>query len=182
MTTLTLAPPKPVTTLQYMPVLTVRTGTLGETLNAFGMDAPNIRIAQEGYADGLIYAVSMKGIGHDGYIVDQATLTFDRIVKAANIPVDTFGGKRSTTEAISRVLAHAIVYSSGLMKRKGLRVWFYYWFTAGTDHAATRARFNIHSGDKHTYAPNMAPRLLFEVTPAADTGTHFAHYQATRTT
>lgn len=180
MTTLELEPPKVVTSLQPMPVLTFRTGVLAETLNVFGMDANNIRIAQEGYADGLIYAVSIKGIGADGYIADEAMLVFDRIVGSPTITADTYGGKRSLTEAISRVLAQRIVYSANLMRRKGLRLHFYFHFTAHADNAATCARFGLTSGNSHFYAPGMAPRQLFKVTPAADRGTHFAHYQATR--
>lgn len=180
MTTLTLDPPKVVTTLQPIPIVTFRATVLGETLNAFGMDANNIRIAQEGYADGLIYAVTMKGIGHDGYIADEAVLVFAQIVKDANITVDTYGGKRSMTEAISRVLAQHIVYSASLMKRKGLRVEFFYWFTNHANQDATRARFNLHTGTNYSYAPGCAPRQLFKVTPGGDKGTTFSHYQSCR--
>lgn len=182
MTTITLDPPKPVTTLKptVVPQLTVRATILGDSLNAFGMQANEIRIAQDGFAEGLIHAVSIKGLDANGYVADEAVLRFDAIKQEAQMTVDMSGG-RSMTEAVSRLLARHIVYSADLMKRKGLRITFMYWFPSHVNAAMACARFGLSPGFSPGYAPGHAPRQLFSVTPGADTGVHFAHYQSRRT-
>ena len=182
MTTTTLEPPKPVTTLKptVVPQLTVRATILGDALNAYGMHAKDIRVAQEGFAEGLINAVSIKGLDAAGFVADEAVLRFDAIQKEAQMTVDMSGG-RSMTEAVSRILARHIVYSADLMKRKGLRITFYYWFPAHVNTMMACARFGLNPGYSPGYAPGHGPRQLFSVTPGADKGVHFAHYQSRRT-
>jgi hypothetical protein len=179
--TVTLDPPRPVTQLQatVVPQLTARATVLGDLLNAFGMDPDQIRIAQQGYADGAIIALTVRGIGYDGFVADEATLRFDEIVRDATISVDMSGG-RSMTEAISRVLAHAIMYSVTTMKRKGLRITYWYHFAPHAPLEQTRARYGLQAGTMESYAPGHGPRRLFEITPGADSGIHYAHYVTRR--
>lgn len=179
MTTVTLDPPKPVTTLEptVVPQLTMRATILGDTLNAFGMHADEIRIAQDGFAEGLINAVHIKGLDAHGYVADEAVLRFDAIQREVNMTVDMSDG-RSMTEAISRQLARHIVYSADLMKRKGLRITFTYRFPGHVNTEQVFARFNLVAGAPQAYAPGYAPRRIFSVTPGADKGVHFAHYQS----
>lgn len=181
--TMTLAPPKPVTGLKptVVPQLTARATVLGDVLNAFGMPPDQIRIAQEGYADGLIVAMTIQGSGYDGYVVDEAKLSFDTIVGNPTITVDTSGG-RSMTEAISRALAHAIMYSVNTMRRKGLRLAYWYHFAPHANASMVRARFGLATGTYGHYAPGFAPRQVLHVTPGLDTGIHFGHYTSRRIT
>lgn len=187
MTTVTLEPPKPVTTLKPVPILTVRATMLAEIANAFGMPPEQVRILQEGYLDNLVSGVTIKGIAHDGFIADEATLVFSSIIRNANINIDVSGG-RATTEAVSRVLAQAVMYSVNVMKRKGLRIIFYYPFTARACadphlYRQTLIRFNLtDGGERVAYAPGYAPRRVFSVTPDADPGTTYTHFTARRVT
>lgn len=181
--TVTLDAPRPVTQLQptVVPLLTARATILGDFLNAFGMDPEQIRIAQQGYADGFIVAMTVRGINYDGYVADEAMLRFDDIVRDATISIDMSGG-RSMTEAISRVLAHAVMYSVTTMKRKGLRIAYWFHLAAHAPTEQTFARYGLHGGAMENYAPGHAPRRLFEITPGANSGIHYAHYVSRRTT
>lgn len=179
--TVTLEPPKPVTELQatVIPQLTARATVLGDVLNAFGAHADDIRIAQEGFANGDFNAVTIRGLDHNGYVADEARLLFDEIKRQANITVNLSGG-RSMTEAISRQLAQAVMYSVNTMKRKGLSIRFVYWFKPHVNTVQTQARYNLSDAPAAAYAPGHGPRRMFEVTPGLDNGIHYAHYTARR--
>lgn len=187
---ITLDGPKVETTLKpvVMPTLELRMHLLNEVLTHFGEDANNIRIALEGFRDGVINGVSIKGIDHTGYVQDEARLWFDEIATERRHSLDTLGGKRSVTESLSRSLAHAIMFSVNRFKARGLARYYYYYFpphvNANRAQAdAVRARFGLTAGgSSHSYAPGYAPRRLVHVSPGCDRGTHFAHDTAHPTT
>lgn len=177
----TLEAPKPVTSLKATVVtqLNVRATILGDTLNAFGLHEDQIRIAHEGFADGLISGVTIYGLNGQGHVEDEAALWFDAIRKEVSLSLDLSNG-RSLTEAVSRQLARHIVFSAETMKRKRLTIQFSYWFSAHANHEAACARYGLVPSSGFSYAPGHGRRRLFQVTPGADTGIHYAHYQSRR--
>ena len=64
MTTVTLAPPKPVTALKPHPALAVRGAMLADIASAFGMPPDQLRILQDGYFEKLVYGITVKGVGY----------------------------------------------------------------------------------------------------------------------
>ncbi|MCB1428737.1 MAG: hypothetical protein KDJ66_06375 [Nitratireductor sp.] len=181
MSSLTLEAPKPETSLKATVVtqLNARATILGDTLNAYGMHERQIRIAQEGFAEGQICGVTIYGLNARGQVEDEAALWFDAIKRETSLSLDLSNG-RSLTEAVSRQLARHIVFSAETMKRKNLNIQFAYWFPGNINHEAARARYGLVASSGYSYAPGHARRRLFQVTPGLDTGVHFAHYQARR--
>ncbi len=166
-----------------IPTSLMRATCLGDFLKNFGASDETIRIAQQGYAEGRIAGLTIKGISHDGHIEDEATLLFDQLVTDPQISVDVSSG-RSMIEAVSSRFGHAVAYSVATMKRKGLRLQYFWHLTPRVNadpdlFQATCAHFNLVSGGTDpTYRPGHAPRRLFEIRPGLDKGTSYSHSTA----
>ena len=118
-----LKPPTPVTTLKptVIPLTIMRCTMIGDLMTNFGFTEQQARIAQEGYAAGLLSGITIEGLNAAGHIEDEASMWFQALAQEINVSVDVSGG-RSMIEAVSRKLAHGVSYSVALMRRKGLRI------------------------------------------------------------
>lgn len=169
-----------------IPTSLMRATILGNFMKNFDFPDDTIAICQQGYADGLIAGVTIKGLAYDGHIEDEATLLFDELVHDVEVSVDISSG-RSMIEAASVKLAHAVSYSIATMKRKGLSLSFSIHFTPRVNADAALAeqvcaRFNlVYSRINPTYRPGYGPRRLFEVRPGLDKGIRYSHSSARRT-
>lgn len=183
-----LAPPKPVTTLKQIviPQLQMRAGLLNDMLQNFGMPAEYAQPAVQGYVDGHINGVTVKGIGSNGYVQDHATLDLGTPTSDHEISLDLANG-RSLTEAVSRKLAHGLSYSIATMQRKGLSLVYTYHLTPHVlSNPALRqsvyARLGLSDSPSHGYQPGYAPREVFAITPGLDSGVRYSHHTAWRIT
>lgn len=163
----------------------MRATVLGDLLKNFGVPDDAIRICQQGFAEGLIVGVTIKGIAHDGRPEDQATLIFDQLVDDDKMSFDLSGG-RSMIEALSVKLAHAVSYSVATMRRKGLRLRFTYHFAMGVSAQSPTfenacSRFNltpVNESLNDNLGSNM--RQVFEIRPGRDKGIAYSHATAHR--
>lgn len=185
MPTLTLEPPKlapPILKPTVIPLSIVRCTMIGDLMTNFGLDDNQTRIAQQGYADGLLSGLTIKGLDASGYVQDEATLMFADLAAEINVTVDVSGG-RSMIEAVSRKLAHGVAFSVQRMKRRGLRITVTYHLSSKGmgDYHGTCNRLGLSAGGGgSTYAPGYAGRTLFTISPGLDRGTTYSHITATR--
>ncbi len=169
----------PKTTLKatVIPRNIMRTTVLGDVMKNFGIADETITLAQQGFVNGDIVGLTIFGLGADGYIVDHATLMFADLKTNDDVSVDISNGK-SMIEAVSLKLAHAVSYSVATMKQRDLAITFTYYFAAGRG-AETMLRYGLTPGGTPlTYAPGMAGRQIFAITPGLDKGITYAHYSA----
>lgn len=178
-------PPQVQLKTTVIPTSLMRLAVLGDVMKNFGATDEQIRIAQQGLADGLMDRLTVNGRDGSGYIQDQVTLHFEQLARDVDLSLDG-GGGRSMIEAVSLKLAHAVLYSVSLMRRKGLAISFLYGFTpkvSGDPRTLdqTLMRFGLQPcGEWEGFAPGYGPRQLFSITPGRDRGMHYAHVAAWR--
>jgi hypothetical protein len=164
----------------------MRATVLGDVMKNFGANDSIIRTAQEGFANGHICGLRVKGRDHTKYVRDEAYLDFDELATDDNVQVDVSGG-RSMIEAVSIKFAHSVAYSVDLMRRKGLAIDFSYQFRphVWSDPAlfqSTLARYGLKPIDSNAeYEPGTAMRTLFTVQPGFDRGMSYSHATSWRT-
>ena len=152
----------------------------------FGATDNDIRIAQEGFANGHICGLAVKGRDHTNYVRDEAFLNFDHLTQDDNVDIDVSGG-RSMIEAVSLKFAYGVAYSVNLMRRKGLRVTLHYHFRPHTwadpaKYQSLLARYGLVPGnDSQDYEPGTAMRRIFEINPGLDKGISYSHATCRRT-
>jgi hypothetical protein len=165
---------RPILQATVIPRSIMRATVLGDVMKNFGLPDNTIAIAQRGFASGDITGITIYGLGPDGYVRDEATLTFNELRQDDQVSVDMSGG-RSMVEAISLKFAHAVGYSVNAMKRAGLRLTYVYHFAPGRDDPVTITSYGLSIGNGNSYAPGTAPRQLFAISPGFDRGITYRH-------
>lgn len=180
-----LKPPTPFTTLKptVIPLTIMRCTVIGDLMTNFGLSDHQVRIAQQGYAEGLLTGITIEGLNAFGFIEDESELSFQIIAQEVNITVDLTGG-RSMIEAVSRKLAHGVAYSVGLMKRKGLRIGVRYHLSpkgmANMTESCNRLGLDPGTDKRATYADGYAGRTVLSITPGLDRGMTYTQRTARR--
>lgn len=171
-----------------IPKSLVRATILGDIMANFGIPQNVIDIAQQGFAEGLINGVTIRGTGWDGYIKDEATVRFEDLKQDLDLEVDVSDGK-SMIEAISLKFAHAVSYSINTMKRKGLSISYIYRFPPAINNnpdrfsqALTRLGLVQVSGRGPRHEPGTRMRTLFTLRPGMDKGIAYSHATSARET
>ena len=150
-----------------------------------GATDDQLRIAQQGFAEGLMKGVTIRGLDAAGFVRESARLDFQDITNDDNLTLDTSKGQ-AMTEALSVHLAKAVEYSVGTMQRKGLATSFVFHFKphVATDPAvfeATLARFGLAPSSDPGTPPGTALRAVVKVVPGRDAGITYSHFTAWRT-
>lgn len=169
-----------------IPRSVMRATILADLMANFDAPPDVIRTAQQGYAEGLISGLIVKGRDHTNYVREEAHLDFTSLDSDDQVSVDVSDG-RSMIEAVSIKFAHAVSYSVEAMRRRGLRIEFAYRMTgrACADPALfqrTLNRFGLHVLGDSDYEPGTTMRQLFSVTPGFDKGVSYGHASARRIT
>jgi hypothetical protein len=176
----------PVVTLKttVIPRSIMRATVLGDLMANFGATPDIIRTTQQGYADGLMTGVIVKGRDNSNYVREEVYLDFASIDADDKVSVDVSDG-RSMIEAVSIKLARAVSYSVDMMKRRGLRIEFAYRMSPRVNadpelFQSTLSRFGLFVSGSNDYEPGTAMRQLFSVSPGFDKGISYSHASSRR--
>lgn len=169
----------PVTNLTptVIPTSLVRLTIIGDMIKNLGGSDADIRIAQAGFAQGLIAGVQVNGLDANGHIRDAATLRYDDLVNDVNLTLDLNNG-RSMTEALSVKLAKALEYSVYRMRSQNLRPEFIHLSRPGQTIVGNTIGGLSVGPDTSTPPPGHALREVLRVTPGLDRGLHYSHSTA----